>query len=260
MQLEDTPEWPSYACLVCLENLQFVRQFKDAIMTTHTAIFKQVEENRKLIKELKVARVEEVEEEPPPVVEQEEIVMEEELIYESPTPLTPIPRQPAKPLQKASAKKDTPTLLRNKLHCSVCNMIFPTYDAFEAHMQDHAAESTSVICCNQPRFGYAGLMDHLEFHVNSDRYTCNKCLRRLDSSSNLRKHQAKNHPAPRFQCNKCGKICLSQVKLHLHLETHTPGEQKAMRQSPKSVTPVATTKEMPNGMRERFLAIKEYTK
>lgn len=142
----------------------------------------------------------------------------------------------AKTQRKLTRKKRTPELeaqlqqffLSLKLlNCEPCGLSFDDYLPYENHMKgQHASTSVSVECCGQLRYGRLGILDHLEFHLDGDRYKCSECSAQFDCSSKLNRHKTKDHRSPRFICSQCGKVCLSLSKLRLHGTTHMPRNQR----------------------------------
>lgn len=222
LQLQNSPEWPSYICLQCVDTVALVKQFKDKIMASHCSLYNLIVERKKEEEEA----VELPPEEPQvghtveiiTVKEEEEEEVEEKIFIPEPQP-TPIGTLTTTHAELPPIESLMHTL--NLLKCKPCFANFPDYPAFENHMRaEHGVESCYVRCCNQVRFGQLGLLDHLQYHLDANSYICQKCLRRFDSKSNLIRHTKKNHPSPRFQCSTCGKICLSQFKLSDHMATH----------------------------------------
>jgi KRAB domain-containing zinc finger protein len=106
--------------------------------------------------------------------------------------------------------------------CTSCRSSFATMDERQDHMEtDHIAECP--ICMKVYTSSY--LKEHMTFHNESSRVTCNLCSKVFSSISNLRKHEKKHEKLgfPKrdkrsFKCSECPESFLTQKFLEVCLE------------------------------------------
>ncbi|XP_046862318.1 zinc finger protein 431-like isoform X2 [Xenia sp. Carnegie-2017] len=109
--------------------------------------------------------------------------------------------------------------------CSSCRSTFDTAEERHSHMETaHSAECP--ICKKVYTSSY--LKEHMTFHNESSRVTCNICSKVFSSISNLRKHQKKHEkngypPIEKkrlYKCSECIETFLNEKDLEVHRSTH----------------------------------------
>lgn len=106
--------------------------------------------------------------------------------------------------------------------CSSCRSTFDTAEERHSHMETaHSAECP--ICKKVYTSSY--LKEHMTFHNESSRVTCNICSKVFSSISNLRKHQKKHEkngypPIEKkrlYKCSECIETFLNEKDLEVSL-------------------------------------------
>lgn len=184
LQFEDTPGWPSYVCLICLNTVAQINRFKENIVISHVSLYKEMVLSKRI----------------------QEYIPEEdsddESIEDTVTTLPPVTGtdNANEPVLRAPRTAERTSELENLLlsmkllSCHPCQTSFDSYFDLQTHMRQVHSSVAFVECCAERRFGLLDILDHMEFHLEPDKYQCLDCNLCLDSYENLFKHRNKDHP------------------------------------------------------------------
>lgn len=220
--MEESIDWPSSVCRQCVESIESTRRFKESIITSHSTLFEMFSDRSSMKKEVAPEIVDEyddlIEYSPSPA---DRLETPEEQIIESSTK--------NEALSGKKTSKDLVNILQSMglLKCFDCHYNFSTFAACMRHMKEqHSVKVPSIKCCGELRFNRSGILDHLEFHVNPEKFACNVCDTRCDSSVNLTRHHKAKHSPGRYTCPQCDKVFKDSYKLRTHQNIHLPEEDR----------------------------------
>lgn len=105
------------------------------------------------------------------------------------------------------------TLLEYKMHCK------------SVHNDPRAA----IVCCSRKLTKRYSVLEHLNYHVNPDKFKCKDCNRLYADKKSLKIHLTQQHgniEDKPFECDHCGKRFVRLEPLRLHLRSHLSEEEK----------------------------------
>lgn len=112
---------------------------------------------------------------------------------------------------------------RRKIHCNVCNKVFPEFAALKRHFKVHTGERPFECGqCGKTFSESCSLKRHLKIHEDERPFTCSICFKSFRDSTSFNRHQLTHGDRPRsFQCSLCDKNFTDKSGLKRHERTHS---------------------------------------
>ncbi|XP_065086586.1 transcription factor grauzone-like [Ochlerotatus camptorhynchus] len=110
--------------------------------------------------------------------------------------------------------------------CEFCSDTFDTFYRLQLHTRrDHNARA-SIKCCNLVLYRKYKIIEHIDSHLNPNRFHCDVCNRSYKNRYYLELHNLKKHSDSEkpFKCDKCPQSFPKEFLLKAHLPTHIQAE------------------------------------
>lgn len=233
MKLKESLDWPSFACLNCVETVAIIQRFQDKITASHSTL-----------QELIVKDEEDEEEYPDPDKQEADYQIEEESYSEDTPPINETIKEESiidtaendkKPQKKKSRKKegqvDKPPKMQfvtdpeRGYQCPTCEKWFKDRLQVRNHMKWHLPKDQRPAKCDQcPKTftDIGALTRHVErVHDVAERHFCEVCGKAYSNKYTLWQH-VKNHKMVKKtgkikklpKCKECGEET-SKMRLHM---------------------------------------------
>lgn len=116
--------------------------------------------------------------------------------------------------------------------CPTCEprQKFDSLGDYKAHMKvRHNEKSSAIICCNKKMTKRHELFDHMLFHSEPERLSCQFCEKLYSDRKNLNAHLKRKHGTEddkKWQCDVCKKRFMEYEPMKMHLMTHLSAETR----------------------------------
>lgn len=120
-----------------------------------------------------------------------------------------------------------------ELKCNTCSEPFETFLKLKAHTLSVHNEEAVVICCDRKLKNRTRLVNHLNSHINPNRFKCTQCdSKGFLTETGLNLHILSTH-SPRelhkFKCQKCPRTFITGSRLNRHLHSHLEEKEKKFK-------------------------------
>lgn len=257
--IEQSPLWPTTACYKCVRFMHQIQGFKDQILASHRRLYKEIvlqgnggieetievqqEDLPEALQSMCANLIDNADEEPEGMD-----VVEDEVDHNSEAESEKVDSGEEATgadywnylAKKYSIQKLPPRDLKREeelqkqmlelkwLICNECSQDdFQTLQDLNRHYKTEHDQIKAYIGCCQTKFGlFKGALDHMEYHLNANKFKCIPCDKQFKSGYLLAHHNLRNHPKEEFQCKTCGKVVGTRAKLKQHEATHLPTEER----------------------------------
>lgn len=120
-----------------------------------------------------------------------------------------------------------------KLNCTLCSTKdFKTFTQLRYHYTKQHGSKGFVMCCNIKHLRRHKLYEHIQFHMDPNRFLCDVCQKTFNSSHNLKTHVKMTHlpeEMKKYLCEKCDKRFGTAFQLKQHLMTHVGETERTFK-------------------------------
>ncbi|XP_055642360.1 transcription factor grauzone-like [Toxorhynchites rutilus septentrionalis] len=116
-----------------------------------------------------------------------------------------------------------------KMQCDQCSLECANFTALQRHSTSVHQKRANVFCCDRKFNKRIILFEHIQQHLNPERFQCDLCMRMCVNDEALKTHKLKVHtPVDErpFKCVKCPKAFVDETTLASHLSYHLALETK----------------------------------
>lgn len=113
-----------------------------------------------------------------------------------------------------------------KITCEFCSESFDAFYRLQLHTRRVHNARASIKCCNRVMYKKCKIIEHIDSHLNPDRFHCDVCNKSYNSRYYLELHNLKKHSDNEkpFKCDKCKHCFPKEFLLKAHLLTHIQAE------------------------------------
>ncbi|XP_055609721.1 transcription factor grauzone-like [Uranotaenia lowii] len=109
--------------------------------------------------------------------------------------------------------------------CEYCSEKFDTFLDLQRHSRKEHNARGSIKCCNKVIYKRRKVLDHIDSHLNPEKFRCDICQKSYSSKHYLDLHNLKIHSVDQpFKCEKCEQRFPKEYLLKAHLVTHVQAE------------------------------------
>ncbi|XP_021693802.1 transcription factor grauzone [Aedes aegypti] len=109
------------------------------------------------------------------------------------------------------------------LDCNTCSERYTTFRDLQKHSKEKHGRPATVTCCNRKLMNSYRFDDHIQYHMNPNRFQCSECSRKCPNREALSRHIRKVHtPGDKkiHECHVCHKKFTSKHNLKKHVTIH----------------------------------------
>lgn len=113
---------------------------------------------------------------------------------------------------------------QQNIQCQLCNKMFTSKTAFQAHQRNHSKESDDPYRCNICAKTFAvpaRLTRHYRTHTGEKPFRCEFCNKSFSVKENLSVHRRIHTKERPYKCEVCSRAFEHSGKLHRHMRIHT---------------------------------------
>uniref|UniRef100_A0A8D8MJF1 Transcription factor grauzone n=1 Tax=Culex pipiens TaxID=7175 RepID=A0A8D8MJF1_CULPI len=132
-------------------------------------------------------------------------------------------------LAERMAKSDSLIAQFCKMFCDQCSQEFPNFSQLYAHCAAVHQRKPAVFCCDRKFNNRIRLYDHIQRHVDPDRFQCKHCKRVCLDRESLKRHTVMVHTPEEkrpFKCDRCPKSYTIQNEFIKHVKYHQAMDTK----------------------------------
>jgi stress-induced morphogen len=110
------------------------------------------------------------------------------------------------------------------IQCQICNKMYNSKAAFQAHQRTHAKETEDPYRCNICAKTFAvpaRLTRHYRTHTGEKPFKCDFCNKSFSVKENLSVHRRIHTKERPYKCDVCSRAFEHSGKLHRHMRIHT---------------------------------------
>lgn len=113
-----------------------------------------------------------------------------------------------------------------KITCEFCSESFDAFYRLQVHTRRAHSARASIKCCNRVMYKKCRIIEHIDSHLNPDRFHCDVCNKSYNSRYYLELHNLKKHSDEEkpFKCDKCNNRFPKEFLLKAHVLTHIQAE------------------------------------
>ncbi|XP_055634009.1 transcription factor grauzone-like [Toxorhynchites rutilus septentrionalis] len=115
------------------------------------------------------------------------------------------------------------------MHCDQCSLEYTNFRELQKHSALVHQTRAYVFCCDRKFNNRTRLFEHIQRHLNPERFQCDLCKRMCVDSESLKRHKLKIHTPVnerQFKCDMCPKAFVSKITLATHRNYHLALETK----------------------------------
>lgn len=118
-----------------------------------------------------------------------------------------------------------------RMNCDLCGQQMSSLDNVKKHFSTKHKSNRGylICCCNKKVKMRRSIIEHVQWHINPNRFQCDECSKKFNEMRALRKHMVihRTKDEDRVDCHRCGKRFVNQRSLNEHTSrVHPPDHQK----------------------------------
>ncbi|KAJ6622260.1 Transcription factor grauzone [Pseudolycoriella hygida] len=120
--------------------------------------------------------------------------------------------------QKGSNYFESQLRIYFNMKCDICGDPFETYRSAQKHYRNAHKVEGYLICCGKKFHRRDRVMNHIKYHLNPSKFSCDQCGRKFFRKSTLATHIENHEPmsSRAFKCDLCPKSFPRETALIIH--------------------------------------------